>query len=87
MTPPEVAYQLYHALVSSGHANWCPALSRADGSCTCGRTAALLAYEAERESAERPVLSLAGRPTREVRRPGRPSSRAQPLARRGGRRG
>lgn len=58
MTPPEVAYQLYHALVSSGHANWCSALSQPEGYCRCGRDSALAAFEAARRRGPRPVLSL-----------------------------
>lgn len=54
----EVAHDLYHALVSAGHAPWCAALGVTDGPCTCGRTAALADYEAERGVAKRPVLSL-----------------------------
>ncbi|MDA8394216.1 MAG: hypothetical protein M0T72_03070 [Candidatus Dormibacteraeota bacterium] len=58
MKEPEVAYALYHALISAGHAPWCSALEAGDRPCTCGRTAALLAYEAETVVAERPVLPL-----------------------------
>lgn len=57
MTWPEVAYQLYHSLIAAGHSPWCPALDRADGSCRCGRTEALLAYEAERAAFSRTALS------------------------------
>lgn len=58
MTPPDLAYALYHALISAGHASWCPSLDRADAPCRCGRTAALVAYEAERVVGKRPILSL-----------------------------
>lgn len=59
MTAPEaVAYALYHALISADHAPWCSALGSGNGPCRCGRTAALLAYEAETVAAKRPVLSL-----------------------------
>ena len=51
------AYLLYHALISAGHAPWCPARDRT-APCTCGRTAALAAYEAERGLPKRPGLSL-----------------------------
>lgn len=53
-----VACDLYHALVSAGHAPWCPALDRADEPCRCGRDSALAAFEAERRRGQRPVLSL-----------------------------
>jgi hypothetical protein len=52
----EVARDLYHALISAGHANWCPALDAGTVPCRCGRTAALEAWEEWREG---PVLSLA----------------------------
>ncbi len=59
MTPPELAYSLYHALVAAGHGSSCPSLDAADGPCRCGRTAALAGYEALREGPRSPILSLA----------------------------
>lgn len=51
-----VAYLLYHALISAGHAPWCPALDEVDGPCRCGRAAALAGYERARESGALGVL-------------------------------
>lgn len=45
MDEPGVAYHLYHALVTAGHASWCPASDPSAGACRCGRTEALAAYE------------------------------------------
>lgn len=52
------AYRLYHALIAAGHASWCTARDGRDDPCRCGRTAALKAYEAERDPARPPGLSL-----------------------------
>ena len=58
MTATEVAYDLYHALISAGHAPWCPALNSEGDRCRCGRTDALAAYRTERVGERTSVLSL-----------------------------
>ena len=58
MTAQGVTDALYHSLIAAGHPSWCPALDSADAPCRCGRTAALVAYEAERVVGKRPILSL-----------------------------